>query len=107
MVRRILLAIAFVAVLTAIPFGSAYAQCAGTGGPPGLTKGLCVYSVKFVCGLQLPIPPSQTHALETREHRGLEPPGLHHSGAGRFAFCRCTSLCKHRFCLSTLLLSCL
>src|SRR5260370_16896972 len=56
MVRRILLAIAFVAVLTVIPFGSAYAQCAGTGGPPGLTKGLCVYSVKFVCGLQLPIP---------------------------------------------------
>jgi hypothetical protein len=56
MVRRILLAIAFVAVLTVIPFGSAYAQCAGTGGPPGLNKGLCVYSVKFVCGLQLPIP---------------------------------------------------
>src|SRR5258708_15495303 len=56
MVRRILLAIAFVAVLTVIPFGSAHAQCAGTGGPPGLTKGLCVYSVKFVCGLQLPIP---------------------------------------------------
>jgi len=56
MVGKILLAIAFVAVLTAIPFSSAYAQCAGTGGPPGLTRGPCVYSVKFVCGLQLPIP---------------------------------------------------
>ena len=40
MVGRILLAIAFVAVLTAIPFGSAHAQCAGSGGPPGLNKGL-------------------------------------------------------------------
>ena len=63
MVTRILLAIALEAALTAIPLGSAHAQCAGTGGPPGLNKGLCVYSVKFVCGLQLPIagqvPPSE------------------------------------------------
>ena len=56
MVGRILLAIAFVAVLTAIPFGSANAQCAGAGGPPGLNKGVCIYSVKFVCGVQSPIP---------------------------------------------------
>lgn len=56
MARKILLAIAFVAALTAIPFGSAHAQCAGIGGPPGLNKGPCIYSVKFVCGLQLPIP---------------------------------------------------
>ena len=56
MVGRILLASAFVAVLTAIPFGSARAQCAGSGGPPGLNKGVCVYLVKFVCGVQSPVP---------------------------------------------------
>ncbi len=59
MVQRILLAIAFVAVIAAIPFGSAHAQCAGTGGPPGLNKGSCIYSVKFVCGLQQPDPSLQ------------------------------------------------
>lgn len=63
MVRRILLAIGFAAIFTAISFGSAYAQCAGNGGPPGPNKGPCIYSVKFVCGLQFPnttlVPPSE------------------------------------------------
>jgi hypothetical protein len=63
MVGRILLAIAFVAAIAALPFSSAHAQCAGVGGPPGLSRGPCVYSVKFVCGLQLPnpslVPPSE------------------------------------------------
>jgi len=63
MVGRIFSAIAFVAAIAAIPFGSAYAQCGPNTIPPGLNKGPCVYSVKFVCGLQLPnpnlVPPSE------------------------------------------------
>ena len=55
MVQRILLAIAFLATIAAFP-APAHAQCAGNGIPPGLNKGPCVYSVKFVCGLQQPIP---------------------------------------------------
>lgn len=49
MVPKILLAIASVVVLMAIPSGSAYAAC-------GTKKETCTYSVKFVCGLQAPIP---------------------------------------------------
>ena len=51
MVRRILLAIAFVAAFAQVHLGSAFAQC-GTTIPPGLNRGVCVYSVKFVCGFQ-------------------------------------------------------
>ncbi|HEY6419294.1 MAG TPA: hypothetical protein VIX59_09850 [Candidatus Binataceae bacterium] len=64
MVKRILLTIGFLAVVAALPCESARAQCAGTGGPPGLNKGLCIYSVKFVCGLQQPDPSLQP-PLET------------------------------------------
>jgi hypothetical protein len=56
MVQKILLAIAFLAVSAAAFPVAAQAQCAGNGIPPGLNKGPCVYSVKFVCGLQQPIP---------------------------------------------------
>jgi hypothetical protein len=61
MISKVLFAIAFVAALAAIPSGAAYAQCPSS---QGVVPGLCVYSVKFVCGLQQPnpqlIPPSET-----------------------------------------------
>lgn len=56
MVQRVLLAIAFLVVVVAAFPVAAHAQCAGNGGPPGLNRGPCIYSVKFVCGLQQPVP---------------------------------------------------
>lgn len=69
MLRTILLAIAFVAMTTAISLSSAHAQCGNTGqggqdNQDNQGNGPCIYSVKFVCGLQSPnanlVPPSET-----------------------------------------------
>src|SRR5258708_2594227 len=52
--------VAFVAMLAALSCGSANAQlvqCPSTS-PIAGQKGLCIYSVKFICGQQLPDPQS-------------------------------------------------
>src|SRR5712692_4278018 len=58
-------AVVFVALLAALTCGSASAQiitqCPSTN-PTTIVplRGLCIYSVKFVCGLQPPVQPPQT-----------------------------------------------
>ena len=54
--RRVILQIVLVGVVLILGSSLANAQCGGAGGPTGLNRAPCVYSVKYLCGLQPPQP---------------------------------------------------